>query len=636
MKTIPRPTGSRWLERSSVSPILTTLDGKVDRPHWAAQIEDKKNALAAAAAEAAGFQPRIQPYASYGSPSQVRVLGRVLFARPSSAANHHDQPVHDMRSLARRGFRNFLSQVDPHRVIDVELETLDGPLTTRVRTDRSGLIDLTIPAPMAPGRHHITLRAGRGNEVSAPLHVFADDRRKVGVVSDVDDTVMVTLLPRPLLAAWNAFVINQGSRRIVPGMPVLYQKLRREFGEDMPFVYLSTGAWNVSPFLQRFLFKNGYPDGPILLTDWGRTNTGFFRSGQQHKDSSLRSLREMFPHIQWILVGDDGQHDPDIYGDFTAEHPEAVRAVLIRELTDDQQDLAHGATRPVRAVGAAARAFAGLVPKFWAGKASGDSGERGGEGAEGADAGAHAAAGTHAAAGAPSATTTHADTPPHHSPSSAPPAAARTGVPWVSGPDGFSLIRALRSLGLMEGASAALAGVAPTERIDAATDADADALATLVDRAYRQRVPGAWTTEEGRVGGPRETADGIRALIADPEMQLLVARGYRAPDSIDGCIMLEMRSGEAIPELGLFAVEPTLQARGIGRALVAALEAEAASRGFEAVRLMVLDHRPEIHAWYRRLGFATTGKSSGFPTSSPSFPREENMRWIEMVKPLGS
>jgi phosphatidate phosphatase APP1 len=44
--------------------------------------------------------------------------------------------------------------------------------------------------------------------------------------------------------------------------------------------YLSTGAWNVAPAVRRFLGRHGYPQGPMLLTDWGPTNTGWFRSGR--------------------------------------------------------------------------------------------------------------------------------------------------------------------------------------------------------------------------------------------------------------------------------------------------------------------------------------------------------------------
>src|SRR5699024_10504491 len=115
-----------------------------------------------------------------------------------------------------------------------------------------------------------------------------------GVVSDIDDTVMVTALPRPLLAAWNAFMMHESARRVVPGMPVLYHELVRAH-PGAPVVYLSTGAWNVAPALGRFLAAHRFPAGPLLLTDWGPTNTGIFRSGQQHKHDNLRDLIDAFP-----------------------------------------------------------------------------------------------------------------------------------------------------------------------------------------------------------------------------------------------------------------------------------------------------------------------------------------------------
>ena len=88
---------------------------------------------------------------------------------------------------------------------------------------------------------------------------------------------------------------------------------------------MSTGAWNTAPTLNRFLRSHGYPVGPLLLTDWGPTNTGWFRSGQEHKRASLDRLAKDFPTIRWLLVGDDGQHDPKIYADFAEARPDDRR-----------------------------------------------------------------------------------------------------------------------------------------------------------------------------------------------------------------------------------------------------------------------------------------------------------------------
>ena len=71
---------------------------------------------------------------------------------------------------------------------------------------------------------------------------------------------MVTALPRPLLAAWHTFVVNEHARSTTPGMPVLYERLTSQH-PGAPVIYLSTGAWNVAPTLTRFLSRNLYPAG---------------------------------------------------------------------------------------------------------------------------------------------------------------------------------------------------------------------------------------------------------------------------------------------------------------------------------------------------------------------------------------
>jgi phosphatidate phosphatase APP1 len=181
-------------------------------------------------------------------------------------------------------------------------------------------------------------------ERSVELRVFvvADDVT-FGVVSDVDDTVMVTALPRPFLAAWNSFVLNEHARTPVAGMAVLYERLTRAHPES-PVVYLSTGAWNVVPTLTRFLSRNLYPRGALLLTDWGPNHERWFRSGPEHKRQSLERLAAEFPGIRWLLIGDDGQADERIYGAFARRHPQHVRAVAIRQLTPGEAVLAGGRT----------------------------------------------------------------------------------------------------------------------------------------------------------------------------------------------------------------------------------------------------------------------------------------------------
>jgi phosphatidate phosphatase APP1 len=85
-----------------------------------------------------------------------------------------------------------------------------------------------------------------------------------------------------------------------------------------------------------------YPAGPLLLTDWGLTQDRWFRSGQEHKRRNLERLAAEFPHMRWLLIGDNGQHDEQIYSQFTQHNADKVAAIAIRQLSVSEAVFAGG------------------------------------------------------------------------------------------------------------------------------------------------------------------------------------------------------------------------------------------------------------------------------------------------------
>ena len=303
--------------------------------HRAARIEDRFHAYREKRARKRGYAVTVVPYPGYGSTEWVRVLSRVLLTRnprPGSRAARKMQK----RSESVRGWRSFVAV--PINEVSVTI-TIDGTQTV-VKADRGGVVDVQIPMRLTPGMHTVHIQAEGSEVTESTIHVISP-QVSVGLVSDVDDTVMVTALPRPFLAAWNSFVLDEHARVPTPGMAVFLSRLA-SLQKDMPVVYLSTGAWNVAPTLRRFLGRNLYPKGTLLLTDWGPTHDRMFRSGRAHKETQLRRLASEFPQIKWILVGDDGQHDEAIYSAFEKEHPRSVKAVAIRQLSNGEAVLAGG------------------------------------------------------------------------------------------------------------------------------------------------------------------------------------------------------------------------------------------------------------------------------------------------------
>lgn len=315
--------------------------------HIAARIESRLQAGVATVLERAGWAPAVEAHTGYGlAGSWVRVLARVVLRPPGfvPAAGGGDS----------RGWRRFLGQSAPDVAVRVRL----GDATALTRSSREGYIDLRLRAGLEPGWATAQLSVVREPERGEPTGQGRDDQvatahlrilasgPSVGLLSDIDDTVMVTMLPRPLVALRNAFWLREHDRRPVPGMADLYAAVL-DAHPDAFVVYLSTGAWNAAPGLHAFLARHGYPAGPLLLTDWGPTPRGWFRSGREHKRTQLARLLEELPESTWLLVGDDGQHDPRLYAGAAAAHPGRVLGVAIRQLSVAEQVATHGGRGPL-------------------------------------------------------------------------------------------------------------------------------------------------------------------------------------------------------------------------------------------------------------------------------------------------
>lgn len=303
------------------------------RPFIGARLEDRLNKVLNKVFSRRGWREAIRPYIGYGTSEQIRILARIVLEPSKSmgimqAAN---------AVLYRRGWRNFvsLSKIDASATIRI------GETSIPVKADRGGYIDIRVKNPgLGPGWHNVTIEGDDGGSAVTRVQIVGDDVT-FGIVSDIDDTILSTWLPRPLLAAWNSFVLTEQARQAVPGMARWYQQLLQD-NPGSPIIYVSTGAFNTFPMIRRFQKRHGFPMGAMLLTDWGPTNTGWFRSGSDHKRTALRELARDMPRIRWLLVGDDGQHDPDIYGQFAELQPEHVVARAIRELAPGEAVLAHG------------------------------------------------------------------------------------------------------------------------------------------------------------------------------------------------------------------------------------------------------------------------------------------------------
>ena len=283
--------------------------------------------------------PRVEPYIGYGTGSYSRLICRTVFS-----------PMHSTSGNVLRGIRTMLMVPAAHTRVRISIDST--PLVTvqvgdseqydavnanpdqsskYAISDSQGYLDLVAQRELEPGKHDVSYTVKGRHPVHSTLYTIAADA-KVGIISDVDDTIMVTQVPRLFRATFNLLFRNPRKRLSVPSMAVFYNKLNELF-PDAPFFYLSTSPWNVEGSIRHCIESHGYPEGPLLLRDLDPRPKTFIPSGVQHKLEFVEQLMADFPQMRFILIGDDGQKDPTTYATIAKQYPGRVIAIGIRQLS---------------------------------------------------------------------------------------------------------------------------------------------------------------------------------------------------------------------------------------------------------------------------------------------------------------
>ena len=299
---------------------------------WVVSLE---RAWDAARLRRAGTRPpadfRIEAYLGHAGSEGVVVRGRVLDDPPPSDAVEGE----GVYAAVRRTLRHFLTDELPNVPLRITVagdtvETAtdaEGYFLARLHPDPDDLVSPWTSGTVELGGSY----RGLADSQTTPVDVrVPGPESRFGIISDIDDTILETGVQRMGRMIRQTLTGSALTRTPFPGAPELYRDLVA--GEN-PVFYVSASPWNLHAFLTAFLRHREFPMGPILLRDLLGT-----RAGREQKSDRIHEVLDLHPQLPFVLIGDSGEKDPEIYADIVRAYPGRILAVYIREVRLDPGD----------------------------------------------------------------------------------------------------------------------------------------------------------------------------------------------------------------------------------------------------------------------------------------------------------
>jgi phosphatidate phosphatase APP1 len=273
----------------------------------------------------------IAPYRGFGRVDELIVRGRVLAEKAITRAESAEAVWRNVLNAYRRFQSDEVSRARVRASYrDAVLETVcdgEGYFRALLKPD---LIDPEVLW------HEVRLElvdggaTAIGHALVPPLHA------EFGIISDIDDTIVETGATSLRRMIRSVIMENAATRVAFEGVAELYQALHRDRN---PLFYVSSSPWNLYELLADYMRLNRIPPGPMFLQDFGFDRDTFIHDPHdEHKLREIQSLLDYYPALSFVLIGDSGQRDPEIYLRVIQGNAGRIRAAFIRDVTPATRD----------------------------------------------------------------------------------------------------------------------------------------------------------------------------------------------------------------------------------------------------------------------------------------------------------
>ncbi|KAH8815864.1 hypothetical protein F5884DRAFT_667905, partial [Xylogone sp. PMI_703] len=202
----------------------------------------------------------------------------------------------------------------------------DSSVSRSVATDDSGHFNLRAALDFVPT--HVRILASEHLSITEKVRII--EPMGVSIISDVDDTIKHTSISSGAREIFRNAFVRDLSDLTIDGVKKWYCKMY-DMGVDIH--YVSNSPWQLFPVLVSYFRQAGLPPGSYHLKQYSGMLQGIFEPVAERKKGTLEKIMRDFPERKFILIGDSGEADLEVYTDVVMANPGRVIAVLIRDVT---------------------------------------------------------------------------------------------------------------------------------------------------------------------------------------------------------------------------------------------------------------------------------------------------------------
>ena len=270
-------------------------------------------------------QDNIHLYYAFGNETSIMIEGRLLEERVFKVVEKSDT----IRVNIWRKLKQLVNDEIKNQTVTLSVAGQDF----HTKSNHEGYFLFDIPIALAEGYHDIFLQIEEHPvKEQFPLPIMIHEG--VGIISDFDDTVIISDVTQKVKLVYNLLAKNYKQRTLVTGMKEHFEKICKENTTAFPstLFFLTGSPKQLFDAINQFLDFHDFPNHQLLAKQiHGDAKDPLFDQ-LRYKTTQIENLFAFYPKMEWVLFGDNGEKDSEVYEAIAKKYPERVRAFYIRDV----------------------------------------------------------------------------------------------------------------------------------------------------------------------------------------------------------------------------------------------------------------------------------------------------------------